>query len=256
MTRAARSIADIFAAARQGGEAVTEWPGDFPATLDAAYAIQNHIIAKLGRPISGWKVGRINAPDDTRFGLNRIAGPVLDDGLYQDGAKVPVFAGGFAAVEAELMIRMQPTATPDDSLDTLFDKIVAVHIGLEVASSPFPGINDNGPTVTAAEMGNNKALVIGAAIEPTAWAKSFDWTVTTQIDGTTVGQNSARALPDGPLGAVKFLLGHLAARGRSLSADQWVSTGAITGVHRVTPGQHAIAQFGDFGRVGCTIARA
>jgi 2-keto-4-pentenoate hydratase len=39
------------------------------------------------------------------------------------------------------------------------------------------------------------------------------------------------------LEALRFLLGHLAQRGRALRAGQWVSTGAITGVHQVFPGQ-------------------
>src|SRR3546814_1847543 len=39
-----------------------------------------------------------------------------------------------------------------------------VHLGIEIASSPLPTINDLGPTVTISDFGNNNGLVIGPAI--------------------------------------------------------------------------------------------
>jgi 2-keto-4-pentenoate hydratase len=49
---------------------------------------------------------------------------------------------------------------------------------------------------------------------------------------------------DGPLGAVRFLLAHLAGRGIDTSGGLWVSTGAVTGVHDIAVGQSAVADFG------------
>ena len=61
---------------------------------------------------------------------------------------------------------------------------------------------------------------------------------------------------DGPYGAVRFLLGNLSARGFDLSKGLWVSTGAITGVHPVVPGQKVTAEFGDHGSLSCMICAA
>jgi hypothetical protein len=67
---------------------------------------------------------------------------------------------------------------------------------------------------------------------------------------------SAAALPGGPLEALRFVLGHLAERGRSLSAGQWVSTGAITGVHQIFPGQHGSIELIGHGRIDVRVNAA
>ena len=79
---------------------------------------------------------------------------------------------------------------------------------------------------------------------------------TTTIDGKQVGQASAAGIPGGPIESVRFLLGHLAQRRRPLRAGDWVSTGAITGVHRVFPGQHASGELIGGERIDVSIAPA
>jgi 2-keto-4-pentenoate hydratase len=53
-----------------------------------------------------------------------------------------------------------------------------------------------------------------------------------------------------------FLLGHLASRGRPLRAGQLVSTGAITGVHRIFPGQRGEIEFIGHGKINLVAERA
>ena len=55
-------IAGRFLAARRAAAGLDAYPGDFPATLDEAYAIQDAAIASWGRPVIGWKVGRVHPP--------------------------------------------------------------------------------------------------------------------------------------------------------------------------------------------------
>ena len=80
--------------------------------------------------------------------------------------------------------------------------------------------------------------------------------VRTEIDGEVVGEATAATMLDGPYGAVRFLLGNLKARGFDLSRGLWVSTGAITGVHPVEPGQKVTAVFGGHGSLSCLISQA
>ena len=58
---------------------------------------------------------------------------------------------------------------------------------------------------------------------------------------------------DGPFGAVRFLFELAASRGLPLAAGQWVSTGAVTGVHEVAVGAEVVAAFGDGLQVRCII---
>lgn len=255
----AQTIARAFVGARRAGAALTTYPGPIPADLGAAYRIQDLALGLDGRAVGGWKVGRINPPDDLRLGANRLAGPIFSDDIVAAGPgsspEMPVFAGGFAAVEAELLLHVRPGLAwpvPTDDAGTMA-VIDEVRLGIEVASSPYPGINADGPTVTASDFGNNGGLVLGAALA--GW-QSLDLCaieVTMAVDGREVGRATARTMLDGPLGAVRFLLAHLAGRGISTAAGLWVSTGAITGVHEIAPGGSAVAAFGDHGSVACRI---
>src|SRR3546814_7772641 len=58
-----------------------------------------------------------------------------------------------------------------------------VHLGIEIASSPLPTINDLGPTVTISDFGNNNGLVIGPAIADWRGADIADWPVSLLING-------------------------------------------------------------------------
>lgn len=256
------AIASAFVAARREGRALPAYPGRKPADLAGSYRIQDLAIRIDGRKVVGWKVGKINPPDDARLGTDRLAGPVFADCVAEaaDGRvpDMPVFAGGFAAAEAELMLHVRsshggPLPATNDEARGLVD---AIRLGIEVANSPYPGINADGPCVTASDFGNNGGLVMGA---PLAGWRDIDICaipVTTEIDGQLIAQATAATMLDGPYGAVRFLLQNLTARGIDWSDGLWVSTGAITGVHPVRIGQIATVTFCGFGKVSCRIVAA
>lgn len=253
----AEAIAQAFVKARQAGNALIDYPGALPESLDEAYGIQERAIGLFGRKVAGWKVGRIaDALVDT-YGSNRITGPIFADSVVTENGvapEMPVFAEGFAAAEAEYLLRI-------GSLPESFDRewtneavaahVDAVSIGIEVASSPFPGINEHGPAVTVSDFGNNNGLVIGAAIDPNM--DFIGWPVALTIDDEVAGTGTAGTMLDGPYGAVRFLFELARDRQLPLAPGQWISTGAVTGVHPVRPGAQVEARFGETGRVRCRI---
>lgn len=255
-------VAEAFVTARRTAHPLAEYPGDPPTELAASYRIQDHAIRVDGRSIGGWKVGRINPPFSTALGEDRLAGPVFADAMVDaaDGVApdMPVFAGGFAAVEAELLLHVPGSTSgrapsTNDEAAAIVD---AVRLGIEVASSPYPRINADGPLVTVSDFGNNAGLVLGPKL--TEW-RSVDLCaipVRTEIEGRLVGEATAATMLDGPYGAVRFLLANLAQRGIGWAGGLWISTGAITGVHPAAVGEQATATFGAFGRVACGIVAA
>lgn len=251
-------IARRFVEARAAGAALGDYPGEMPATLDQAYGIQGAAIALHGGAIAGWKVGRIMSPLSERFGAERLAGPIFTTDVQpaSDDVVGRVFADGFGAAEAEFLLRIGTAPAAGKTAFTLeeaADLVDAVHIGIEIASSPYPGINDHGPAITVSDFGNNNGLIVGPAIPD--WRDSGFADVEVALTIGTAGQSTGRAsaFPDGPLGSVRFLLGNLAARGIAVEPGTWVSSGAITGVHRVRPGDDVVADFGRFGTVTCRI---
>jgi 2-keto-4-pentenoate hydratase len=244
-------IADRFLAARRSASALADFPGDFPATLDEAYRIQDEAIIRWNRPIIGWKVGRVLPPLSGRFGTDRLAGPIFSEQaafVDSEAATMPVFAAGFAAAEAEFLLRIGSTVLPEQreySIEEAAAFIDAVHVGIEIASSPLGSINELGPTAVVADFGNNNGLVVGPAVSDWRQSGFETWPVAASIDGELAGSGRAVDFPAGALGSVRFLLELLGSRGIALERGQWISSGAVTGVHEVRPGQTVEAEFGD-----------
>lgn len=252
-------IARAFVEARRTGSALADYPGTMPATLTAAYQVQDIALALTDRPVAGWKVGKIDPPVD---GDNRLVGPIFADQVFlpapgADPIAMPVFGDGFAAAEAEFLLRVgtAPDAGKSDyTIDAARALIDAVHVGIEIASSPFPGINTHGPAVTVSDFGNNNGLVVGAEAEGWQQADINAWPITLRINDAPIGAATAADMLDGPFGAACFLFNHLARRGIAVPSGTWISSGAVTGVHRVAIGDHVTATFDGRWSIGCTIA--
>lgn len=261
-TNEAASIADCFLAARRAAKGLTSYPGDMPSSLDEAYAVQDAAIAAWDRPVIGWKVGRVAPPLIARFGAERLAGPIFSSRAARaDGGKVemPVFAEGFAAGEAEFLLRIGRSPDPAQTrftLDEAAELIDGVHVGIEIASSPLRPINDLGPVAVVSDFGNNNGLVIGDAVPDWRNSGFEEWSVTTLIDGAEAGTGRASAFPEGAIGSVRFLFELMAHRGIKLRPGQWISTGAVTGVHKAHPGQLVECRFADTMRIRCRLAEA
>lgn len=259
MTAASHAaIARHFVAARHRAEGLEEYPGPVPQTLEEGYAVQTVAMGLMSDSVGGWKVGRVPAPLVERYGADRLAGPIFSSTIrpMSAGAVGLIFDRGFGAAEAEFLLRVghaPDVAKTSYTLEEAAELIDAVHIGFEIASSPFPGINALGPAVTVSDFGNNNGLLIGPAV--------LDWRslafageeVSVTIDGALVGTGRASAFPDGPIGSVRFLLENLASRRIPLAEGAWISSGAVTGVHEVVAGQLVTADFGALGLLECHI---
>lgn len=253
-------IAAIFVSARLLGLPLDNFPGPIPATLADAYRVQSLGMARMPGNVAGWKVGRILSPLSEQFECDRLAGPIFSAGIGLPSTAAPmvgrVFLGGFGAAEAELLLRLRAAPKKGQkkfSLDEVESLIDRVHVGIEIASSPLATINALGPPVIVSDFGNNNGLIVGPEVVEWRTSGMSDWVVVMLIDGVEVGRGSANAFPDGPVGSVRFLLELMADREMMLADGTWVSTGAITGVHDVRPGQHVEARFGHGLKTTCTI---
>jgi 2-keto-4-pentenoate hydratase len=109
--------------------------------------------------------------------------------------------------------------------------------------------------VVASDFGNNAGLIVGPEVNN--WrARLGELTARTEIEGKLVGEGTAMLIPGGPLAGLRFLLKHLAERDRPLQAGQYVSTGAVTGVHDIVAGQSSRLSFGGDGEILCRAVKA
>lgn len=259
----ARDTASRFVAARLEGRALPGFPGPIPDTLSVAYACQDAAIALWPDDVAGWKVGRIVPPWSARFEPDRLVGPIFGRAVVQaragERAAMPVFEGGFAAVEAEFVLRLgidAPAGKTAWTVDEAATLVAAMHVGIELAGSPLATVNDLGPAVVVADFGNNAGLIVGPSV-PNWRTRNLDsLTSETFVNERSVGKGSAASVPGGPLSALAFTLTRCAQRGLPLKAGQWISTGATTGIHVVRAGDEARVVFTEVGELLCHLVPA
>lgn len=252
-----KSTADRFVAARRSATALPDYPGDLPATMEDAYAIQDAALDQWHQALAGWKIARLHPDFQAAMGTERLAGPIFKPAFKDYAAPVtfPVFEGGFGAVEAEYILRIDHDADPaktDYSEEEALRLVDALFVGAEIAGSPFSNINGLGPAVTASDFGNNFGVILGPRLleldsDSTPHSLSPEvlqtFSAKCEIDGETVGEGGLFIMPGGPLKALAWLAGHLAQRGRPLTRGLLISTGQTTGVHSIRAGQTATITF-------------
>lgn len=256
-----QGVAETFVSARLAARAVPDYPGEKPEQMARSYAIQDAAIALYPDRVVGWKVGGVPPAQQPVLGIHRLAGAIFAGNVWTAGeapTPLPAIEGGFAAVEAEFIARIGADTDPaktDWTVEEAADQIDAVFLGVELAGSPLSAINDLGSAVVASDFGNNGGLVIGP--ELTDWRERMDAIqVETVIDGVSVGKGGSLSLAGGALESVRFLLEHCARWGRPLTAGTLVSTGAVTGVHRIYAGSESTCVFEGVGEIRCTVVKA
>lgn len=256
-------IAATFVAARKACQPLVDYPGAIPGDLDTAYRIQDMAIDLWPEEIGGWKVGRIPPSIEDHFGIDRLAGPIFTPTIHEvsngDALSMPVFDGGFAAIEAEYVAVIGRDAPPDKltwSTEEAAGMIRDLRIGLEIASSPLATINELGPTVVVSDFGNNAGLIVGPSIEEWQSRPLDSMQCKTFVEGDAVGSGGAFTLTGGFIRSVQFLLELAARRGRPLRAGDVIATGQTTGIHDVAPGQSSTLDFGRDGELRCTVSAA
>lgn len=247
---APEEIAAKLVGARRAERALDRFPGEIPSSLAAAYKIQDIAIALAGDPIGGWKVGRIAPALQNVMGADRLSGPVFATNIWRSSeapVRLPVIAGGFAAVEAEVALEIGadvPGIARRWTLEEADALVSSARCAIEFAGSPLAAINDLGPCVVASDFGNNAGMILGPEISN--WRTVLaQMECVTEINGREVGRAKVGPLETGPLESVRFLLEHLGARSIAVPRGAWVCTGAITGVHDFKPHERAVCVFGD-----------
>ena len=249
-----QAVAEAFVSARLAARAVPHYPGAAPQQMARSYAIQDAAIALYPDRVVGWKVGGVPPAQQPALGIHRLAGAIFAGNVWTaTEAPTPL-----PAIEGEFIARIGADADPaktDWTIEEAADQIDAVFIGVELAGSPLSAINDLGSAVVASDFGNNGGLVIGPELAD--WrARLDDIQVETVIDGASVGKGGAPSLAGGALESVRFLLEHCARWGRPLTAGTLVSTGAVTGVHRIYAGSESTCVFEGVGEIRCTVVKA
>lgn len=255
---AAEAIANEFVSARLKAAALSAYPGTLPANLDEAYQVQDAAIDIFPDDVAGWKIGKMPPDLIPVLGYKSVSGPVFrkDVRYAAPGGTVEygIFVGGFAAVEAEYMFEIGEDAPAGKTSFSTADVTALVKrmiCGVEMAGSPLATINKIGPLCVVSDFGNNNGIIVGPEIPNWRERVLTELTCETFINGKSVGTGMAANVPGGPLESLRFVAEVSAKMGRPLKAGQYITTGAITGIHDVVPGELARIEFKGLGAIQC-----
>lgn len=247
-------LAHALSSARKDVRIVDGFPGPIPSTLAEAYLVQDGSIAVSEQPIVGWKVGMVPPELRDELGAERILGPVFkdvritltDQQATGEAFELPVFAGGFIAIEPELVIVTNQDIAPGsiNTADGVEHLVKSVYAGIEIASSPVIDLNSYGPTAIASDIGNQYGVILGTDIADWKTAITSMETSTT-INNELINTAATDGILNGPMAAFAFMIDCCAERGITLPAGSLCSSGAITGVHETLVGSTSTVKFGD-----------
>ena len=255
LSREDEALSRSLVEARLDARILKDFPGQVPTSLEQAYGVQAAVMAHLPDEVVGWKVARLPPADLQRLVQERLAGPVyrstVDTVELGMASSAKIFDGGFAAIEAEIVLELGQDIPPKfdvSEIEDLTSLVAKAYCGAEIASSPMPFVIDLGAMSIISDMGINAGVIVGPEIAGFAELPKDALAVSTSIDGSVVGEARPGPITGTPFDALRFLIGHCVASDIELAKGTLVSTGMITGVHEVSVDSRARV---DFGVAGC-----
>lgn len=259
-----RGAARALAEARAEGRKLTEPPGPDPDGWNQAYAIQDALIDITDSPVVGWKIGATSKRAQDRLSVDGpFIGPLFKRWVTDSPAEVATPETALRIVEPEVAVVLAadlPVRDAPYSADEIAGAVKSLHPAFEVIDRRIadrPG-EDGGfassPYWFPADAGANAAFVLGPACA--TW-RDLDTTaiaVSVTLDGHPKSEGVSANAMGGPLAALAWAVEHLRERGIGLHHGQIVTTGVITEIFDVQPGQVLEADYGPLGQISLAMS--
>lgn len=229
-------------------------PACRPATPEEGYAIQARIAAQSGQALFGWKIAATSKAGQAHIGVDGpIAGRLLENRVFEGGARVPFDGNEMKVAEAEFAFRfardLPPREAPYSQAEVL-DAVASLHPAIEVPNSRYRDFVHVGAAQLVADNACAHYFVLGTAT-------SYDWRSLDLAPYPVIGEvrgklrregHGANVLGD-PRIALTWLVNELSRLRVGIGARQTVTTGTCVIPMEVASGDHVIADFGRLGRV-------
>ncbi|MEZ5850640.1 MAG: hypothetical protein R3D68_08345 [Hyphomicrobiaceae bacterium] len=238
-------LADRILAARRSGTRISLLPDGAPASVAAAFAIQDRVFAGLGCEIAGYKVNEM--PDG-----EVVFAPIPSNGVVPAGGTWAVTGPEPAGIELEIAFRMARDVPADASPSEVMAAVDSANVVFELCQSRLADPDHLPQVVKLADCVLNSGIVVGRAIAGWKAIELKGVVGRLIVDG--------RALKDGksadPIRALQILPQALARRGHTLKAGQTVITGSLIGMNWLDGDHELTGVIDGCGEVAMRVARA
>lgn len=207
-----------------------------PVELMQAYATQDALVESLASQhhtsISGYKIA-ITTPVMREFvGFDdAISGCVLANRVFQNGHRIHAHERQHLIIEFELALQFAydlPLTTIAWTADSILDFIACAYPCLEIADDRYAVYAELKKHFFSlvAENAWNHGVVLGDRIDKSQFDLLWQTTGTAYVNGQPIGHGHSRDVMGHPLQAMAWIANHMASRGHTCKAGQWVTTGS------------------------------
>ncbi|WP_207538709.1 2-keto-4-pentenoate hydratase [Sabulicella rubraurantiaca] len=232
-----------------------------PTTRAEGYAIQAQLERLSAKPLWGWKIAATSTAGQQHIGVDGpLAGRLLAEMVYADGATLPFGANRMRVAEAEFAFRMGRALPPREeaySVKEVLDAVAGLHAAIEVPDSRFTDFATAGAAQLIADNACAHQFVLGP--EATAEWRGIDLAahrVTARVAGQPEREGRGSNVLGDPRLALAWLANELSRHGVTLAAGQVVTTGTCIVPLEVAPGDEVVAEYGALGRVSMKLTQA
>jgi 2-keto-4-pentenoate hydratase len=254
------ALAQTLADARVRGLKLGDYPGPAPESEEASFALQCRAARLTGWRQTGWKIGCTSEMAQKMLNTDSpFPGPVYAERTIEDGGVVSFADKALRLVEPEIAFTMARDLPPRGEAWTPEEAVEAAasaHLSLELVNRRLPGGLEDGNMWNIADGGCNDALVVGPAnpVLPAGSYAGLELSVMRNDDVASTGAG-VNAL-GGPDIALAWLANYLNAHGLHLKAGDVVTTGVVTGLIYVEPGDEIISTCAELGEVSARYSAA
>ena len=229
-----------------------------PSSRADGYAVQAMLEGRSGAPLFGWKIAATSVAGQKHINVDGpLAGRLLKERAFENGATVPFGANHMRVAEAEFAFRMGRDLTPQwgpFSVADVVDAAASLYPAIEIPDSRYDDFTIVGAAQLIADDACAHYFVLGEA-SPPSWREVE--LAAHPVRGEVVGKLTRDGVGSNVLGdprmALAWLANELSSLGVTLRAGQVVTTGTCLVPLEIAPGDQVRMDFGALGRVECRL---
>ncbi len=255
----ARQAAATLWALWNAGETINALPAHCqPESEDEGRQAQLYFPELADDAIGGWKIAATSAGGQNHIGVTEpLEGPYLQSHIHPDGAVLSMAGNHMAVAEAEFAFRFGRRLHSLDepySIEEIVDAVESLHPSLEFPDSRISEFSKAGAAALLADCACGREWVIGAAT-PSDWRSADLASAPTEliINGEVATQGTGADALGNPLSALQWAVNRLSARGISIEAGQYITTGVCGLPKPIRSGDRVTCDLGEFGKVSATL---
>ena len=206
----------------------TAWQGlDVPADREAAYRVQQQMLARMGTSIAGWKVGTAPLPDAV------WSAPLPQPCVLESPARAQLARHPVCGLELELAFRFDREFSPailSQTDEEILEALAFMALALEVVSTRYLGWPDVPDLLKLADLQNHGLLVVGEAVPYDPGFPFLAPTLSLQVNGIEVARQPGGNPAGDPRRLLPPLVRQCVERGVSITPHHWITTGSYSGI--------------------------